>query len=137
MEKTVTSSKGAHVIMENNNSHKTEMAVDLEDENSRKNQALPLGGYEGVLKVYEYQHLCNLTESPACTRCSATVESVLHCLRDCPHSNEVWLMLGALRWQNFLHKDVAAWSKLMPGTTEGSVCGLVVGAMEVEEQYGI
>ncbi|XP_057432083.1 uncharacterized protein LOC130724829 [Lotus japonicus] len=37
---------------------------------------------------------CQLASSPACTRCSHPLEDGLHCLRDCPHSKEIWLRSG-------------------------------------------
>ncbi|KAL6545491.1 hypothetical protein OROGR_009365 [Orobanche gracilis] len=42
-------------------------------------------------------------------RCSSPIEDCLHCLRDCPHSKELWLKLGACAWHNFQTLDVQVW----------------------------
>lgn len=47
--------------------------------------------------------------SPLCSRCSHPVERILHCLRDCPHSKEVWGRLGALAWRHFDAQGVYEW----------------------------
>lgn len=52
---------------------------------------------------------CNMAASAACSRCSSDVEDILHALRDCPHSRELWNRLGATRWRNFGNQDGKAW----------------------------
>lgn len=47
------------------------------------------------------RHHCNMVASSSCTRCSSPMEDLLHCLRECPHSKEVWLRLGMGAHPNF------------------------------------
>lgn len=45
-----------------------------------------------------------------CQRCSGSVEDILHCLRDCPHSREVWMRLGFWVHPTFFRiHDVKQW----------------------------
>ncbi|KAJ1385384.1 Ribonuclease H domain [Sesbania bispinosa] len=57
----------------------------------------------------EKRFSCNLSFSPSCARCSHYLENTLHCLRDCPHSLEVWLRLGIGDALFFHSTDVFAW----------------------------
>lgn len=68
---------------------------------------------QGAVQTNEKRFSCHLTDSPTCTRCSAQVEDRLHCLRDCPHSRELWLKLGAHSWPGFNGTDVVAWMTRM------------------------
>lgn len=61
------------------------------------------------IQVNQYRFQCNMADSPNCVRCSGAVEDILHCLRDCPHSREIWMRAGALRWPGFLVADCGAW----------------------------
>src|ERR1044072_5332787 len=63
----------------------------------------------GSLPVNQHRFKCNLTASPGCSRCSAAEETILHCLRDCLHSQEIWLKAGAASWLGFRSADFAAW----------------------------
>src|ERR1044072_4529271 len=40
---------------------------------------------QSALQVNLPRFQCNLGTSPSCPRCSAPEETILHCLRDCPH----------------------------------------------------
>ncbi|KAL6499591.1 hypothetical protein OROGR_027501 [Orobanche gracilis] len=51
----------------------------------------------------------NLVESAACSRCSSPWEDTMHCLRDCPHSKELWLKMGAVSWANFNVLEIKEW----------------------------
>lgn len=64
-----------------------------------------------ALPVNANRFRCNLASSEACSRCSVVQEDGLHCLRDCPHSREMWERLGAWRWQNFWTTDLQDWIK--------------------------
>ena len=51
-----------------------------------------------------------MVASPSCTRCSSPLEDILHSLRDCPHSRELWLRLNMGRYNNFFSEfDVKVW----------------------------
>lgn len=47
-----------------------------------------------------------LVSSPACSMCSCQQEDILHCLRECPHSKEIWCRLEALAWPNFMNVNL-------------------------------
>ncbi|KAL6499590.1 hypothetical protein OROGR_027500 [Orobanche gracilis] len=51
----------------------------------------------------------NLVESAACSRCSSPWEDTMHCLRDCPHSKELWLKMGVVSWANFNVLEIKEW----------------------------
>lgn len=55
------------------------------------------------------RHGCNLAPNPSCTRCSADREDILHVLRDCPLSRQLWGKLGTWRWPNFWNQNLQAW----------------------------
>ncbi|XP_057452893.1 uncharacterized protein LOC130744751 [Lotus japonicus] len=63
----------------------------------------------GALPVNEKRFHCHLATTAACSRCSFGQEDCLHCLRDCPHSMELWSRLGALSWTNFRAADYRVW----------------------------
>jgi len=51
-----------------------------------------------------------MVASPSCTCCSSHIDDILHCLRDCPHSIELWLRLNMWRYNNFFSEfDVKGW----------------------------
>lgn len=55
---------------------------------------------------------CGLVASVDCPRCSNSNESILHCLRDCPHAKEVWFRIGMADHNLFLDlTDVSSWIK--------------------------
>ncbi|KAK7260456.1 hypothetical protein RIF29_26513 [Crotalaria pallida] len=54
----------------------------------------------------------NVALSPQCVRCGAAVESVLHCIRDCPWSTDLWLRFG-FSYPNFFSLDAWDWVKSM------------------------
>jgi hypothetical protein len=60
------------------------------------------------------RHYCNMAASPGCTRCSSLMEDHLHCLRDCPHSKELWLRLGMGGQRDFFSlTETTTWVKQM------------------------
>lgn len=61
------------------------------------------------LQVNTYRFRCNLSQDSRCTRCSGGEETILHCMRDCPHSREIWLRLGILSRDDFLQQDPRRW----------------------------
>ncbi|KAJ1387751.1 Ribonuclease H-like superfamily [Sesbania bispinosa] len=52
---------------------------------------------------------CKLSSSAACPRCSSSVESLIHCLRDCPHARELWMRSGCVRDGNFFILEPVVW----------------------------
>jgi len=66
--------------------------------------------FYNALPINVRQHHCNMVASPSCTRCSSPIEDILHCLRDCPHSRELWLRLNMGRYNTFFSEfDVKVW----------------------------
>ncbi|KAK7245764.1 hypothetical protein RIF29_40613 [Crotalaria pallida] len=53
-----------------------------------------------------------MVSSPNCARCGAGFESVLHCLRDCSLSTELWLRFG-FENQDLMCMDVWSWIRNM------------------------
>ena len=47
-----------------------------------------------ALPVNVFRHRRGLSHTPTCLRCSHEAEDILHCMRHCPHSYEVWMWLG-------------------------------------------
>lgn len=78
------------------------------------------------IQVNEKRYACHLSASPACPRCSNPVEDRFHCLRDCPHSMEVWRRLNALAWPNFYSQDIRSWVK---GLARGRVATLFLAGL--------
>ncbi|KAK7268860.1 hypothetical protein RIF29_21569 [Crotalaria pallida] len=54
----------------------------------------------------------NLASSPQCSRCGTSLETVLHCVGDCPASLELWFHFGFLSPDFFVH-EVHQWVKKM------------------------
>ncbi|KAI4346276.1 hypothetical protein L6164_013342 [Bauhinia variegata] len=46
---------------------------------------------------------------PKCSRCMAPSDSILHCLRDCNRSRDVWGSVSLSLWSNFFNLDTIAW----------------------------
>lgn len=67
-----------------------------------------------------YRFRCNMVASPSCTRCSAPEEDAIHCLRDCPHSRELWMRASALSWPGFLQNGCDAWVRSQVQGRNGS-----------------
>ncbi|XP_057449118.1 uncharacterized protein LOC130740498 [Lotus japonicus] len=61
------------------------------------------------IQTNAYRYRCNMTATPNCSRCSATEEDALHCLRDCPHSREIWMRVGVMAWPGFMIYDCGDW----------------------------
>ncbi|KAK7410626.1 hypothetical protein VNO78_01565 [Psophocarpus tetragonolobus] len=53
----------------------------------------------------------NVNSSLACTRCSTLEEHPLHCLRDCPHSLNIWMRLGFGEEEFYLLTILEDWLK--------------------------
>ncbi|KAJ1378246.1 Ribonuclease H domain [Sesbania bispinosa] len=68
-------------------------------------------GQQGI-PTNEKRFLCHLIDSPACSRCFAPAENLLHCLRDCPHALEVWSRLGVGDQTFFTNTDATDWIHL-------------------------
>lgn len=52
----------------------------------------------------------DLTSNPLCSICRVEDESVIHVLRDCPASKDVWKMLvHPSHWSNFFKGDIIDW----------------------------
>ncbi|EOY24339.1 RNA-directed DNA polymerase (Reverse transcriptase), Polynucleotidyl transferase, Ribonuclease H fold-like protein [Theobroma cacao] len=63
----------------------------------------------------------NMSSSATCALCSVSDESVLHLLRDCPHSKEVWLKLGSrMGYGNFFDLLLSDW--LLTNLKNYNVC---------------
>ncbi|KAK7276109.1 hypothetical protein RIF29_17242 [Crotalaria pallida] len=50
-----------------------------------------------------------MADSAKCSHCSATNENILHALRDCPHSLEIWMRLGMCQHVEFFTTDYVLW----------------------------
>ncbi|KAJ1405580.1 Ribonuclease H-like superfamily [Sesbania bispinosa] len=74
------------------------------------NQALPTN---------ELRHHRNLASSPACPRCSCSIESPIHYMRDCPHSLEVWSRLGVIAHSDFLSTSFIDWTIKFASGSDG------------------
>lgn len=61
------------------------------------------------LQMNEKRWRCHIAALFARSRCSALVEDMLHCLRDCPHFMEVCNRLGTLAWSNFRCDNTWVW----------------------------
>lgn len=64
---------------------------------------------QGGLQTNANRSRCGMAVSPACSWCSSLVEDTMNCLRDCPHSREIWSRLGAISWRNFRQDDLWTW----------------------------
>ncbi|KAJ1430774.1 Ribonuclease H-like superfamily [Sesbania bispinosa] len=62
-----------------------------------------------ALPTNAFRAHCHLSDSPSCPRCSNNMESILHCIRDCPHSREIWLRMGLCHLSNFFSLDTVSW----------------------------
>ena len=70
--------------------------------------------FHNVLPINVCRHHYNMVASPSHTCCSSPIEDILHCLRDCPHSKELWLRLNMGRYRNlFSTIDVENWLQEM------------------------
>jgi hypothetical protein len=49
-----------------------------------------------AIPTNKLRHHCNLATSPVCQRCGKYKEDVLHCLRDCAPSKEVWQLISSV-----------------------------------------
>lgn len=93
----------------------------LEDAGSEKVRVFLWVALHNSLQVNAYRFKCNLSGSPACSRCSAPEEDQLHCLRDCPHSREVWLRFGALSWGGFVQANFGEWVSIQARKPMGTL----------------
>ncbi|XP_057426454.1 uncharacterized protein LOC130719872 [Lotus japonicus] len=74
---------------------------------------------QNSLQVNVYRHHCHLAPSPVCTRYSTPLENRIHCLRDFPHSRELWMRMRALAWPGFLHNDFCNLIRLQSKSNNG------------------
>ena len=72
-----------------------------------------------ALPMNSLRHKRGLGTSPRCARCSGDFEDALLCLRDGPHSLDVWNHLGFSRESNFFLMDAARWVKVMAMGSNG------------------
>jgi len=49
-----------------------------------------------AIPTNKLRHHCNLATSPVCQQCGKYDEDVLHCLRDCAPSEEVWQLISSV-----------------------------------------
>jgi len=74
--------------------------------------------FHNALPINTCRNHCNMVASPSCTRCSSPIEDILHCLRDCPHSRELWFRLNMGHYNNFFSEfDVKVWLHEMTKST--------------------
>ncbi|KAK7287390.1 hypothetical protein RIF29_00663 [Crotalaria pallida] len=61
---------------------------------------------QGALPTNSLRFQRHMADSAKSSHCSATNENILHALRDCPHSLEIWMRLGLrvviLRFSSYL-----------------------------------
>lgn len=81
-----------------------------------------------VLQVNKHRFHCHLASSPTCPHCSHVMEDILHCLRDCPSSREVWFRLGAFTWPRFRVANARDWVRFQ---VQGQHSTLFVAALWV------
>lgn len=55
----------------------------------------------GILPTNELRFKRGLAHRPGCQCCSANNEGILHVLRDCPHSREIWYRSGLRPTRSF------------------------------------
>lgn len=63
-----------------------------------------------ALPTNSLRHLRGMAAMGTCKRCYGNEEHIMHCLRDCPHSREMWMRLGL--WVHpsfFTMQDVNLW----------------------------
>jgi hypothetical protein len=66
------------------------------------------------------------------------MEDILYCLRDCPHSKELWLRLNMGRYNNFFSEfDVKVWLREMTKDTSSIlfVTDRSMVCLVLEKQY--
>ncbi|KAJ1414180.1 Ribonuclease H-like superfamily [Sesbania bispinosa] len=59
--------------------------------------------------------------SAACARCSQPSEGILHCLRDCPHSLEIWMRIGMSGPLFYRMDDVSDWLETHLRSEQGTI----------------
>ena len=50
-------------------------------------------GINNAIPTGEFRFVRNLCDTPVCQRCGQDMETILHCLRDCDMSRNIWCML--------------------------------------------
>lgn len=63
----------------------------------------------GVVPSNTHHFYCNIGVSPTCTRCTHPSEDIFYCLRDFPHSKEVWIRPGCDLFPQFFTFDTLDW----------------------------
>nr|KYP56119.1 Putative ribonuclease H protein At1g65750 family [Cajanus cajan] len=62
-------------------------------------------GLHGALPTNLARFRRHLAPSSACARCSRSLESIIHSLRDCPHSHQVWFDFGLASQISFVEME--------------------------------
>nr|KYP32892.1 Putative ribonuclease H protein At1g65750 family [Cajanus cajan] len=62
-----------------------------------------------ALPTNVFRNHCNLQDSPYFSRCSGNIETILHCIRVCPYSRELWTRLDLAQINDFHILDPVAW----------------------------
>ncbi|KAJ1433459.1 Reverse transcriptase zinc-binding domain [Sesbania bispinosa] len=62
-----------------------------------------------ALPSNDLRHHRHLSGSSACPCCSNTIKSPIHCMRDCPHSLEIWSGFGWLGHNDFFVNNFIDW----------------------------
>ncbi|KAJ1402672.1 Ribonuclease H-like superfamily [Sesbania bispinosa] len=73
------------------------------------------------IPINEKRFRCHISPTPSCGRCSHDIEDSLHCLRDCPHSKEVWLRLGQFNNHFFRIHNINVWLRKHLGGVHGTL----------------
>nr|KYP32426.1 Putative ribonuclease H protein At1g65750 family [Cajanus cajan] len=68
-------------------------------------------GLHSSIPTNHFRSLRHLDSVGSCPRCSCPQETILHAIRDCPHSQEVWLQVGNTPSQIFSLMDCFTWFK--------------------------
>nr|KYP47469.1 Putative ribonuclease H protein At1g65750 family [Cajanus cajan] len=68
-------------------------------------------GLHSSLPTNHFRYIRHLDSMEGCPRCSCPQETILHAIRDCPHSKEVWLLVGNIPSQVFSMMDCFTWFK--------------------------
>lgn len=80
-----------------------------------------------AIPTNKLRHHCNLATSPVCQRCGTYDEDVLHCLRDCAPSKEVWrLILSVNHPYFFSFTSCKTWLQTMSKGAFGNIFAITI-----------
>nr|KYP59849.1 Putative ribonuclease H protein At1g65750 family [Cajanus cajan] len=65
-------------------------------------------GLHGALPTNHARYRRHLAPSSSCARCSYSLESIIHSLRDCPHSRQVWFDSALMSQISFAEMECVA-----------------------------